>query len=429
MASFILTSSVMARIEMINRSSVDSLNKVTIGSDWSVILKMVGHGEGKVTTSGRRASRWGPRDERAEFAGMSPELPPGLTESQLKSYVVYIRLEEINRKLKDGAVLPYRERSRSPGRDAADKEEYYRKKLEDERSRLIESALQSNPEYQTDLDYNTWLDRHLFGPGARDKRLGAGSYKLQEKVWIPQREYPEINFIGLLIGPRGNTLKKMEAETGTKISIRGKGSLKEGKNDPASLAAADEELHALVMGDSTDKIEKCVRIINKIIETAASCPEDTNELKRIQLRELAALNGTLRDEDMIICSNCGQAGHRRFECTERKNVTNNLVCRICGGAGHIATDCMHRDNPDMIQQSRVRAEQMDSAYQDFLADINDKPVTSGAGAGAGASPWTQQPAYPQQPWNANPLPPSTNQNSNSTQNGTTNPQTNPWSNQ
>ena len=46
---------------------------------------------------------------------------------------------------------------------------------------------------------------------------------------IPQDEYPEINFVGLLIGPRGNTLKTMEKDTGAKIIIRGKGSVKEGK--------------------------------------------------------------------------------------------------------------------------------------------------------------------------------------------------------
>lgn len=362
--------------------------------------------EQRPTGGSERKSRWGPRSEKAEFSGMSPELPPGLTESQVKSYVVYIRLEEINRKLKSGQIYPYSERSLSPSKRTPEKEDHYRKKLEDERSRLIESALQSNPEYSTDVDYNTWLDRHLFGPGARDKRLG-GSYKCQDKVWIPQREYPDINFIGLLIGPRGNTLKKMESETGTKISIRGKGSLKEGKNDAAAVASSEEELHALIMADSADKIDKAVRIINKIIETAASMPEEANELKRIQLRELAALNGTLRDEDAIICSNCGQAGHRRFECTERRNLTNSLVCRICGGAGHIATDCMHRDNPEMLQQSQMRAEQMDSAYQNFLADIGDKPKSNDPAAshvGVQASPWGAaaggSAGYQQQPWSA-----------------------------
>ena len=29
---------------------------------------------------------------------------------------------------------------------------------------------------------------------------------------IPQEEHPDINFVGLLIGPRGNTLKNLEKE-------------------------------------------------------------------------------------------------------------------------------------------------------------------------------------------------------------------------
>jgi len=36
--------------------------------------------------------------------------------------------------------------------------------------------------------------------------------KISEKVLIPQEEYPDINFVGLLIGPRGNTLKAMEKD-------------------------------------------------------------------------------------------------------------------------------------------------------------------------------------------------------------------------
>ena len=37
---------------------------------------------------------------------------------------------------------------------------------------------------------------------------------------------------------------------------------------------------------------------------AASIPEGQNQLKRNQLRELAALNGTLRDDENQACQNC-----------------------------------------------------------------------------------------------------------------------------
>ncbi len=41
--------------------------------------------------------------------------------------------------------------------------------------------------------------------------------KISDRVMIPQDLHPEINFVGLLIGPRGNTLKMLEKETGAKV--------------------------------------------------------------------------------------------------------------------------------------------------------------------------------------------------------------------
>ncbi len=46
-----------------------------------------------------------------------------------------------------------------------------------------------------------------------------------KKIFIPQKDYPGYNFIGLIIGPRGNTQKRMQSETNTKIAIRGRGGL------------------------------------------------------------------------------------------------------------------------------------------------------------------------------------------------------------
>jgi splicing factor 1 len=97
------------------------------------------------------------------------------------------------------------------------------------------------------------------------------SNRPSEKVYIPVKEFPEINFFGLLVGPRGNSLKKMERESGAKISIRGKGSVKEGKTRPDQYADdADEDLHCLVLADSEEKVAACVRMINKVIETVSS---------------------------------------------------------------------------------------------------------------------------------------------------------------
>lgn len=48
----------------------------------------------------------------------------------------------------------------------------------------------------------------------------------------------------------------MESESGAKIFIRGKGSVKEGKgrSDAAANSNLEEDLHCLVMADSEEKV-------------------------------------------------------------------------------------------------------------------------------------------------------------------------------
>lgn len=80
--------------------------------------------------------------------------------------------------------------------------------------------------------------------------------------------------VGLLIGPRGNTLKKMETESQAKIAIRGKGSVKEGKgrSDAAHTSNQEEDLHCLIMADTEEKVNKAKKLIHNIIETVSSPP-------------------------------------------------------------------------------------------------------------------------------------------------------------
>lgn len=75
--------------------------------------------------------------------------------------------------------------------------------------------------------------------------------------------------VGLLIGPRGNTLKKMESESGAKIAIRGKGSVKEGKgrSDAAHASNQEEDLHCLIMADTEEKVNKAKKLVHNVIET------------------------------------------------------------------------------------------------------------------------------------------------------------------
>lgn len=193
-----------------------------------------------------------------------------------------------------------RHRSPSPppqydqfGKRTNTREQRYKIKLEQERLALIERALAADPTYRPPADYAMQKKQH----------------KPTEKVYFPVKEFPEIKFFGLVVGPRGSTLKKLEAESGAKVKICGRGSVKEGKLRPGETPVSDnEEMHCVVTADTYEKVARCVVLINEIITTAASTPEHLNTMKRDQLRELARLHGTFRDDESQHCQNCGEAG-------------------------------------------------------------------------------------------------------------------------
>lgn len=66
----------------------------------------------------------------------------------------------------------------------------------------------------------------------------------------------------------------MESESGAKIAIRGKGSVKEGKgrSDAAHTSNQEEDLHCLIMADTEEKVNKAKKLINNIIETVRYIP-------------------------------------------------------------------------------------------------------------------------------------------------------------
>jgi len=52
--------------------------------------------------------------------------------------------------------------------------------------------------------------------------------------------------------------------------------------------------------------------IKEIIRQGVEVPEGQNDLRRMQLRELALLNGTLRENEGPRCSNCGASDHKSW---------------------------------------------------------------------------------------------------------------------
>ena len=150
----------------------------------------------------KKRNRWGDATENkaAGLMGLPTAIMANMTSEQLEAYTLHLRIEEISQKLKiddvvpadgDRYVWPIRRHSatsnnvcRSPspppqydnfGRRVNTREYRYRKRLEDERHKLIEKAMKVIPNYHPPQDYRR-------------------PTKTQEKVYVPVNDYPEINF-------------------------------------------------------------------------------------------------------------------------------------------------------------------------------------------------------------------------------------------
>jgi len=145
----------------------------------------------------------------------------------------------------------------------------------------------------------------LFQNNNRPLELPSPSGKtvtLSKKVFVPAKDYPDYNFVGRILGPRGLTAKQLEQETGCKIMVRGKGSMRDKKKEEQNRGRPNwehlnEELHVLItVEDSENRAEiKLQRAIAEIEKLLIPAIEGEDDLKKKQLMELAIINGTYRD--------------------------------------------------------------------------------------------------------------------------------------
>jgi splicing factor 1 len=133
----------------------------------------------------KKRNRWGDVSENkaAGLMGLPTAILSSMTSEQLEAYTLHLRIEEISQKLRIDDVVPADgDRSPSPapqydnhGRRINTREYRYRKRLEEERHKLIEKAMKTIPNYHPPQDYRR-------------------PTKTQEKVYVPVNDYPEINF-------------------------------------------------------------------------------------------------------------------------------------------------------------------------------------------------------------------------------------------
>ena len=106
--------------------------------------------------------------------------------------------------------------------------------------------------------YPTPIPINLITPGANI--INNDSMKIKKKIYIPKKA--GINYVGLLIGPKGTYQKRLQQQSGCKILVRGKGTQKEGMPPQPD---DNEEKHVLIIGDTEENISRAVHLVEKIL--------------------------------------------------------------------------------------------------------------------------------------------------------------------
>ena len=107
---------------------------------------------------------------------------------------------------------------------------------------------------------------------------GSTDTRVRKKVIVPVESNAGFNWMGLLIGPRGATQKRLEADSGCKVLIRGEGAQR--KDDVRfDQESAKEPLHVMIVGNDEASAQKGEDLVKEILFD----PDIRNNLKNQQL--------------------------------------------------------------------------------------------------------------------------------------------------
>lgn len=91
----------------------------------------------------------------------------------------------------------------------------------------------------------------------------------------------------------------------------------------------------LISSVAQETVARAVKHINEVLRVSIDNPDLMNELKAVQLRELAALNGTLREDVAPACTNCGSTEHRCVEVCQSRLLGEICVWYLCMAWGRV----------------------------------------------------------------------------------------------
>merc|ERR1719411_1765945 len=128
--------------------------------------------------------------------------------------------------------------------------------------------------------------------------------RLTVRALVPIKEHPKFNFVGKLLGPKGNSMKRLQEHTMTKMAVLGKGSMRDKQKEEELRASQDpkyqhlqEELHVEITAFAPPA-EAHARIAFALTEVRKYLiPDSNDEIRQEQMRELELIstNGDVID--------------------------------------------------------------------------------------------------------------------------------------
>ncbi|XP_015363500.1 PREDICTED: KH domain-containing, RNA-binding, signal transduction-associated protein 3-like isoform X2 [Diuraphis noxia] len=145
----------------------------------------------------------------------------------------------------------------------------------------------------------------------RDKPI-----KVSIRVAVPVRDHPKFNFVGKLLGPKGNSLKRLQEDTITKMAILGRGSMRDRNKEEKLRNSGDpkfshlrDDLHVEITAFAPPA-EAHARIAYALTEVRRFLVPDYNdEIRQEQMWEMQILQKGSGDATDSETGESGSSSH------------------------------------------------------------------------------------------------------------------------
>jgi len=121
--------------------------------------------------------------------------------------------------------------------------------------------------------------------------------KVSVKVLVPVREHPKFNFVGKLLGPKGNSMKRLQEDTMCKMAVLGRGSMKDRQKEEELRQSLDpkyahltDDLHVEISALGPPA-EAHARIAFALAEVRKYLiPDNNDNIRQEQMREMEIIS-------------------------------------------------------------------------------------------------------------------------------------------